>query len=125
MCLPDGYISLHLRIGDRDGSYTSPLIYYENIDIKKHTDWNNIIIFCGSHNTKSNRSNKYICDVVSILERRGYNVFVRGGNSPDDDFVLMTKSKFFIKGKSKTNKCGGYNLIISKIVKILGSTVIV
>tara|TARA_Y100000389_G_C17470694_1_gene530409 strand:+ start:11340 stop:12008 length:669 start_codon:yes stop_codon:yes gene_type:complete len=125
LSLPYGYISLHLRIGDRDGVYTSPLSYYKDVDIKKYTDWKKIIIFCGSHNVKSSRSNKYICDVVSILEKRGYDVFVRGGNSPDDDFVLISKSKYFIKGKSNKNTCGGYNSVLSSVVKKLGSTVIV
>lgn len=116
----NNYIALHLRVGDGI-SWRTPLNVYNTINIKKHTKIKDIIIFCGSHNCKGtpcNETKNYLKDLLNILNKREYNVIIRSGNSPDDDFFLMTRAKYFIPGglcnKIKPNG-GGYNNLIAQL----------
>lgn len=112
----NNYIAMHLRVGDGI-SWRTPFEAYNNDffeNIEKRTKIKDIIIFCGSHNCRG-RPNalviNYIKQVINILNKRGYNVIIRSGNSPDDDLFLMVKATHFISG-GLSNKIkpggGGY-----------------
>ena len=87
---------------DKWNHYVRPLSYYEkHLDqmdkrIKKITlvaggnlcEWDNYT-----------KSKEYIKVIKNLFEKSGLNVQDRlGNNAPDDDFVYMCRSKFFIAG---------------------------
>ena len=114
------FIAFHIRIGDGI-TWRSPLERYENIDMNKYGDTKTIIIFCGSHNCNgppSSETKKYLRDVSNIFTKQNYTVFIRSGNSPDEDIYLMTKAKYFIPGSigNKKKPCGGgYNGLVKRL----------
>lgn len=114
----ENLITVHLRIGDvmmpsHEKSYTYPFDYYKMLDIGKYTQNKTIIIVCGSHdNICSDASRKYVLTVYNILSEKGYNVLIRAGNSPDDDFYFLCRSHFLIRGK------GGFSNYVVSLVKM-------
>ena len=108
---------MHIRIGDGI-TWRASLEIYKKLDIETHTNIKDIIIFCGSHNCKGpapKETTNYLKDISNILSNRGYNVIIRSANSPDDDFFLMVRAKYFIPG-GMCNKIkpggGGYNGLV-------------
>ena len=65
------------------------------------------------------KSCKYIDVIKKYFENNGHTVELRLGKPPDDDFIFMTNSKYFIPSCS-----GNYTLLVKKIVKILGGKVL-
>lgn len=113
----DNIITMHLRIGDimrpsHEKVYTYSFDYYKNLDIEKYTKNKIIVVVCGAHdNVCSNASRKYVSTVYNILSEKGFNVLVRSGNSPDDDFFFLCRSHYFISGR------GGYSKYVKLLVK--------
>jgi hypothetical protein len=116
------YIAIHVRVGDGI-SWRCELDIYKNIPFEKYKELNinDIIIFCGSHNNRGlpcETTIQYLKDVIDILTNFGFNVYVRSGNSPDDDLYLMVKAKYFMPGgqgsKVKPNG-GGYNSLVRQL----------
>jgi len=94
--------------------YVKPYSYYEDklIKIKKY-NIKNIILITGFHkNHNYSKSFDYIDKIKQFFEKRGYNVSTRIDEDPDDDFVIMCKSKYYIPSG------GGFSRIISKMVEL-------
>lgn len=115
------YIALHIRIGD--GLFmNAPVEMYETVisEIYKKINIKTIIIFCGSHNCNfppCKKTTDYLNCLIDIISKNKFNVYVRSGNSPDDDLVLMVKAKYYIVGgtNSRNNNRqngGGYNQLV-------------
>ena len=116
------YIAMHVRVGDGI-SWRSDIDVYKSIPFKKYKDLNinDIIIFCGSHNSRGppcETTIQYLKGITDILSSNGFNVYIRSGNSPDDDLYLMVKAKYFMPGgqgnKIKPNG-GGYNSMVKEL----------
>jgi len=126
------YIVLHLRTGDiieskthnknkkgkdflsyKINKYVNPISYYENIlnELKKYTNLKNILIISGFHSKGNHKESlEYINGIEDFFKRKNYIIEKRINQDPDDDFLIMCNSKYFIKSG------GGFSNIISKIV---------
>ena len=113
--ISEPYVAIHLRLGDRFGRWNYPVSFFDKFELSQFT-CHNIILFCGLHNRHSmQESLLYVQEASSILEKKGFNVILRCGNSPDDDFVLMCKANYFITASN----AGGYSELISDVRKQL------
>jgi hypothetical protein len=118
---PKNTCSLHLRLGDifsknlMNNYYYRPISYYENhvIPQLKKYEIKEIYIIAGAHiNIHIDKSMEYLINLIGILEKHNVNIKkIRLGNSPDDDFVFMCTSKYFIRSG------GGYSKLICKMIK--------
>ena len=81
--------------------------------IIKTKEIDNIYLVYGSHkkNININSNNLYLEEVKNILTKFKKNIILKN-NTPDDDFIFMSKSKLFIKSG------GGFSFIISKVVEL-------
>ena len=104
--------------------YTEPLSYYEKVIkyLKKNNIRSkNVLIVTGwprfNENTKNN-SLKYIEEIKKLFKKNGYKVTTRLNEDPDEDFIIMSNSKYFVQSG------GGYSRLISQMVDLNGNTVI-
>lgn len=133
-------IVIHLRIGDslvgykngkfiynkrkrfKSGTYAIKLESFENlIDyIKKNVKNNNnkIVLVYGAHKKNEKLNDIYINEIKKILNKKNITFVERLTGDPDDDFIYMVNSKYFIKSN------GMYSNLISKIVKKNGGMVV-
>jgi hypothetical protein len=132
---PQDSIIIHLRIGDvlekkgwcsnhacKNYSYEDVTTYKKIAsDIKKYTNFKNIIIVAGSHYDYDNYDNsyKYINQVENIFKDKGFNVKKRLGNNPDSDLIYMSNANYFVSSGTG----GGFTRIISEIVNRNSGTV--
>lgn len=80
-----------------------------------------VVLFAGTFRTNAyrrERDNAYIQNMVKYWQKRGYDVSVRSNGSPDDDFVNMATTRFFVQGG------GGYSGFIAKVSEKLGNKVL-
>ena len=105
-----------IRVGDVLGgvtlhNYVKPHSFYKELDLTEHLN-KTVIICCGSHfNGNTEKTVCYVNDLYKIMKEKGVeNVFIRGGNSPDDDLTLMCGADNLITG------LGGYHKMIRAIV---------
>ena len=134
------YIIIHLRTGDvidktkysvddflnkninyaNNSQYVYPLSYYKKILEKlKKINSKKILLISGFHHKGSHsKSNEYIDRIKKFFEDNNYKVEKRINNDPDDDFIIMSNSKYFVKSG------GGFSKIISQIVEKKGGNVI-
>jgi uncharacterized membrane protein len=119
---PKNTCSLHLRLGDilskhliKQDRYYHPISYYENhvIPQLKKYEINEIDVIAGTHyNMYLVKSMEYLLNLIIILEKHNINIKkIRLGNSPDEDFVFMCTSKYFIRSG------GGYSSLICEMIK--------
>lgn len=135
----DNYITIHLRIGDviedsdksldeilhkytifNKRNYVKPIDYYDKI-INKIKNYNikNVILIGGFHKKGNHqKSIDYVNYIQKYFISKGYNCSKRIDNEPDDDFLIMCNSKYFVPSG------GGFSNIIKNIVNIKGGTVI-
>ena len=99
--------------------YALPRSYYDGIHPPMH---NGILIVGGSHvhrgATHARRDLRYIAQLKSYFEGRGYSVRTRYSGSPDDDFMLFARARTFVQGG------GGFSGLASRMVHELGGTVL-
>ena len=78
-------------------AYVKPLSFYEkslneiNRQVKKIT-----LVTGGCKAHDFTKSKEYIQAIKSLFEKSGFDVRVRLGNPPDDDFIYMVRSKLFV-----------------------------
>lgn len=137
--LYDNYINIHLRTGDVFSSeknrktFTKNISYYEKvIKYLKKNNINNkkVLIITGWHIIRPKEwdkhkkynwkdlSLKHIEDVKKLFEKNGYHVTTRLNEDSDEDFIIMSNSKYFVQSG------GGYSRLIGKMVDLNGNTVI-
>ena len=101
--------------------YTRPLSFYDNIfnEIKsQNITFDHVMIITGFHKQIDHKKSVlYIEHTVNHIERMGYNVTLRINQNPDDDFMIMCSSKYFIKSG------GGFSRMIGNIVLLKGGKV--
>ena len=101
-------------------NYTCPIRNIHDKISKSKENFDKIILVAGSHkDILTPKSCKYIDVIKKYFENNGHTVELRLGNPPDDDFIFMTNSKYFIPSCS-----GNYTLLIKTIVKMLGGKVL-
>ena len=101
-------------------NYTCPIRNIHDKIAKSKENFDKIILVAGSHKDMlTPKSCKYIDVIKKYFENNGHTVELRLGKPPDDDFIFMTNSKYFIPSCS-----GNYTLLVKKIVKILGGKVL-
>lgn len=105
-----------IRVGDVLGAvtldkYVRPHTFYKELDLTEHLN-KTVIICCGSHyNGNTPKSLGYTGNLYKIMKEKGFkNVFVRGGNSPDDDLAFMCGADNLIPG------LGGYHNMIRRLI---------
>ena len=137
----NNYAVVHLRIGDvidssdkslnemlrtytlyKNGNtnYVKPLSYYNRIinTIKKYKI-KNIILIGGFHtNQNHQKSYEYVKTIQNHFKRNGFACYTRINNNPDDDFLIMCYSKYFVPSG------GGFLNFIKNIVNMKGGKVI-
>jgi hypothetical protein len=98
--------------------YVRPLKYFG--DKLKHIvpTIKKITIVAGSHfDIPIHKSSIYIASILKFFQNNGFDVELRLGKPPDDDFVYMCNAKFFIPSG------GGYSNLVKNIVEKFGNTV--
>jgi len=101
-------------------NYTCPIRNIQDKISKSKQKFDKIILVAGSHKDMlTPKSCKYVDVIKKYFENNGYTVELRLGKNPDNDFIFMTNSKYFIPSCS-----GNYTLLVKKIVKILGGKVL-
>ena len=111
----------HYNLFSHISNYTCPIRnIQEKLDKLNGDEIEKIILVAGSHhNILTPKSCLYIDVMKKYLEDKGYNVELRLGKEPDDDFIFMSNSKYFIPS------CGGhYTKLIKVMVKIMGGKVL-
>ena len=131
----DNYINIHVRSGDvmqkkyKNTRYVKYLPYYDKIIkyLKKNNINNkNVLIISGWHMKQiidgmeqlNTKSLKHINNIKKLFEKNGYNVTIRLNEDPDEDFIIMSNSKYFVQSD------GGYSILIGEMVKLNGNTLI-
>ena len=101
--------------------YTRPLSFYDKMfnDIKKQNiTFDHVLIITGFHRSNDHKKSiSYIEHIVKHIERMGYNVILRINQNPDDDFITMCNSKYFIKSG------GGFSRMTANMVRLKGGKV--
>lgn len=99
-------------------SYVSPLPYL--VKKVKSCDLKNIIIVAAAHqDIRTFKSNLYIRIIKKYFQALGYNIQLRVGGDPDEDFIFMSNAKYFIPATG-----GGFTKLITEIVKNKGGKVL-
>ena len=136
----NNYIIIHLRTGDvidktnysvddflnknikyaNNIQYVYPLSYYKKILEKlEKNNIKNILLISGFHHKGNHlKSIEYIDRIKGFFEDNYYKVEKRINNDPDDDFIIMCNSKYFVKSG------GGFSRMISNIIEKKGKNVI-
>lgn len=132
---------VHLRVGDviEDSEFTvsqllekprkyfngktkhnyvkSRSYYLENIEKLKELGVKDVTIIAGSHiDINLTKSWKYITEIEKLFKNNDFNVMLYTGNHPDDDLILSSRVKYFVKSG------GGYSIILSEINRLNGGT---
>ena len=136
-------VLIHLRLGEviEESKYSAKDFFEKQIDwskfntsryinSKKYYEYilkNNknipkkIIIYSGGvfSSNKSKKSREFINLIKNFFQERDFQVIDTYYNSrnPDDDFVTMSRSKYFIKSG------GGFSKLVSKMVEMNGGNV--
>lgn len=116
---PPDTCSIHLRLGDvyqQDNSfYFHPLNYYRRhvIPVLSKKKIRHVTIVAGAHHPYHlEGSLDYIVRLIELLTLHAIQVKnVRLGGSPDEDFVFMCSSRYFIQSG------GGFSIVIAQMVK--------
>lgn len=139
--IPDNQsLVIHLRIGDtientgKDLEYllvkqikkdngcltVKPLYYfYDKIPVIRKYGIKKIVLVGGVHvDVPIDNSYKYIHAIKRFFEELGFIVDVRAGNKPDDDFIFMSNSRYYLPAD------GGYSNLIKEMVLKKGNIVI-
>ena len=103
-------------------NYIKPLSYYENICKylkNENISIDNSYIVAGTHFKLSlDVSCRYLNAIKNIFEKNNFITQLRINNHPDDDFVFMTKAKYFVTSG------GGFSRYIGEFVRRNNGTVI-
>ena len=94
-------------------NYARPFSYYKNIITNiKNLPIYNIILIGGYHIAGDHsKSEEYVNKIKLFFEQHNYNVDTRINNDPDEDFIFMSNSTYFVESG------GGYSELISKMVE--------
>ena len=91
-------------------NYVYPLSYYkEKLEKFNKNKIKDVVLVCGGCFTFSNKSKEYISKIESFIKNKGFQVSIRQNKNPDDDFVYMCRSHYFIKSG------GGFSELVEKI----------
>ncbi len=94
-------------------TYVKSLQYYEEAlesFVPPHVK--HVVFVTGFHKTDNHdKSMKYVESVRDYFKKKGYLVSIRLNQNPDDDFLYMCNSKYFIQSG------GGFSALISEIVQ--------
>ena len=105
------------EISKRLNKYVRDLMWYE-WKIKQISKFKNLkkaLIITGFHKgTEFERSIKYIALITKLFEFNGFNISLRINKNPDNDFIIMCNSKYFLKSG------GGFSNVIYRIVQEKG-----
>ena len=105
-----------LTIGTIRKKNNSYLVKYKLI---KNIDINRIILIGGYHlDSDHSKSEEYVSKIKHFFEKHNYQVETRIDEHPDDDFILMSNSTYFIPSG------GTFSMLISKMVEMNGKNVI-
>lgn len=121
-------MALHVRVGDVLCKHSGKYLNYSRkgdtlwwgslINYMKNNKIKNVYIISGAH-TKDclKMSEDYLKDIKRFLEKNGFNVIFRLGQSPDEDIIFCYKFKYY----ASTN--GGYGRLIKQMVEMRGGNV--
>ncbi len=133
------YVMVHLRIGDvidnvkcsvdtllskgcpyfNGYNYVKPLPYFEDKlpSIDKYK-LKKIMLFGGFHkNGNHSKSLHYVSAIKDFFVKKGYECKARINHDKDDDFIIMSNAKYFIKSG------GGFSQLMEKIILMNGGIV--
>ena len=111
-------VTAHLRKGR---NYTRGLPYYEKIWKQIQSEGikiDRILLLTGWHYSQPHwRSIEYIDAVIKLMESLVDTVDIRINENPDEDFLIMANSKYFVKSG------GGFSKMIGGLVERSGGRV--
>jgi len=105
----------------RPQHYVKPLSYYKSLleKIDQLGLDKNIILVTGFHREDDHsKSLQYIDKIQKFFEKNGYLVTTRINHDPDEDFVFISTSKYYIPSG------GGFSRLLISMVVSLGGMVI-
>ena len=113
---------LNLNVAKPNGiAYTRGLPFYSKIwdEIQsKGIQIDRILVITGWHFEIAHyRSIAYINEVIKYLEQMVDRVDIRVNENPDEDFIIMSRSKYFVQSG------GGFSRILGKMIHLSGGTV--
>ena len=92
----------------------------EIVKVLQRTGLKEVVLIGGAHRSKGLRkSDEYVKTLKDELLRQGFNVEVRINGDPDDDFCIMSSSKYFMRN------VGGFSTLISDMVRRQNNVVFV
>ena len=106
--------------------YAYPFLWYDNVvhvirkAFRGGTPPNIVVVGFAHHNTdteKVRRSHEYRAKMVKYFKQHGFSASARIDSLPDDDFLYMTRAKFFVPGG------GGFSRMISHICEKHGGRI--
>ena len=101
-------------------NYVKPLSYYQNkVPVIKKYKIRKILLIGGFHKDNNHlKSLEYISKIKNFFDSQGFYCTIRINQDPDEDFLIMSNSKFFIPSG------GGFSRVIKNIVKMKGGVII-
>lgn len=103
-------------------NYVKPISYYKNILSKnKHLyNFTKVTVITGFHTKndfRKDKSHQYLESFIKFLENEGFEVETRINQDPDEDFLILCKSKHLIISG------GRYSDIAGKVGKLNGNKI--
>eukprot|EP01083_Nonionella_stella_P314139 1130623_1 len=124
---------IHLRTGDiidyrnpsvddimhsgSTGKYCKGRSYYIGVMNQFNHTLHKALFLTGWHQGPGRNHSKsilYITQIIKLFTSHGYQTSLRINENPDDDFLIMCNSKYFVQSG------GGFSQVISKVVKLNG-----
>ena len=116
-----GAIKSEQKEGEWGGhNYVKPLSYYQEVlEIIQTLPINKIILIGGYHmDGDHSKSEEYVSRIQTFFEENKYRVETRINEDPDEDFILMSNSTYFVQSG------GGYSRLIVKMVEMNNNNVL-
>lgn len=100
--------------------YVKPLSYFSEKLESVAFNIGDIVLISGSHKPTKHpeKSQEYLLHLKNFLQNKNYNVTIRWNKSADEDFVLLSKSKYIIVTG------GGFSYLASKVAEKKGGIVL-
>ena len=100
--------------------YVKPLSYFPEKLESVAPDIRDIVLISGSHKSTKHpeKSQEHLVHLRNCLQDKNYNVTIRWNKSADEDFVVLSKSKYLIVTG------GGFSYLASKVAEKKGAIVL-
>ena len=93
--------------------YVRPASYYRRAARHYRYKLRDVVLVVGGCGRMMVKSREYVCRVQDLLRSYGFQVLIREGMDPDEDFAFMCRAKHFVPGG------GGFDHVVSTVNELL------